>query len=314
VYHPITRVLTVLELLQTHGRMTGAELSERLEVDIRTVRRYITMLQDLVRPSHKLPPLMFTAEEALALTLGLVIVQQQELTAETAAAESALTKLIRVLPSDLRARVQAVADALVVHGPAAHPAPVSKWLLTVSSACQRQQRLWLRYGSLAGVQTERLLDPYGVVCYRGRWYLTGYCHLRNDLRLFRLDRVQAVEVREERFVRPADFALLESVLGALGSVPRRWPVEVLLETTLEEAQAYVSADVAVLEQVEQGVLFRCQTDNLAWLARLIANIGCPFVVRQPPELIEALRQHAASIAQSVARSEARQGAGASTPD
>jgi predicted DNA-binding transcriptional regulator YafY len=109
VYHPTTRVLTVLELLQTHGRMTGAELSERLEVDIRTVRRYITMLQDLgipveaergrygaytVRPSHKLPPLMFTAEEALALTLGLVMVQQQELTTETPAAESARTKLV----------------------------------------------------------------------------------------------------------------------------------------------------------------------------------------------------------------------------
>src|SRR5918997_6080580 len=91
MYHPTTRVLTVLELLQSRGRITGPELAERLEVNIRTARRYITMLQDLgmpieaergrygayrLRPGFKLPPLMFTEDEALALTLSLLAARE----------------------------------------------------------------------------------------------------------------------------------------------------------------------------------------------------------------------------------------------
>ena len=87
MYHPTTRVLTVLELLQARGRLTGRELAERLEVDLRTVRRYVTMLQDLgipveaergrhggyrLRPGFRLPPLLFTDDEALAIMLGLL--------------------------------------------------------------------------------------------------------------------------------------------------------------------------------------------------------------------------------------------------
>src|SRR2546426_571567 len=87
MYHPTTRVLTVLELLQAHRQMSGPRLAERLEVDVRSVRRYITMLQDLGIPIEaergrygnyrllrglKLPPLMRSEDEALALTLELL--------------------------------------------------------------------------------------------------------------------------------------------------------------------------------------------------------------------------------------------------
>ena len=87
MYHPTTRVLAVLELLQSRQRVRGAELAERLEVDGRTVRRYVTVLQDLgipvesergrygayrLRPGFKLPPLMFSDQEALAVVLGLL--------------------------------------------------------------------------------------------------------------------------------------------------------------------------------------------------------------------------------------------------
>src|SRR4051794_12802520 len=85
--HPTTRVLAVLELLQTHGRIGGAELARRLEVHPRTVRRYIAMLEQMGIPitaergrhgayllmaGFKLPPMMFTDDEALALSVGLL--------------------------------------------------------------------------------------------------------------------------------------------------------------------------------------------------------------------------------------------------
>jgi len=87
MYHPTTRVLGVLELLQTHGRMSGAELARRIKVDTRTLRRYITRLEEIGVPittergrhgaymlvaGYKLPPMMFTGEEALALSVGLL--------------------------------------------------------------------------------------------------------------------------------------------------------------------------------------------------------------------------------------------------
>src|SRR5579883_1551696 len=94
VYRPTARVLTVLELLQSHGRMTGPELARRLEVNVRTVRSYIETLADLgvpveaergrhgayrLRAGYKLPPLLFTEDEAVALTLSLVMARENGL-------------------------------------------------------------------------------------------------------------------------------------------------------------------------------------------------------------------------------------------
>ena len=86
MYDPTVRVLTVLELLQTHGRMSGGDLAAHMEVSVRTVQRYIARLQDLgipvassrgpggsyrLKPGFRLPPLMFGTEEAFAVALGL---------------------------------------------------------------------------------------------------------------------------------------------------------------------------------------------------------------------------------------------------
>src|SRR5580765_3422618 len=104
MYHPTTRVLTVLELLQSRSRMSGAELAQRRELDPRTARRYVTMVQDLgvpvesetgryggyrLRPGFKLPPMMFTEEEALALSLGLLVARRLGLAEAAPAVEGA---------------------------------------------------------------------------------------------------------------------------------------------------------------------------------------------------------------------------------
>src|SRR5437667_12897024 len=107
MYHPTTRVLTVLELLQAHRQMSGPRLAERLEVDVRSVRRYITMLQDLRIPiaaergrygnyrllrGFKLPPWMLSEDEALALTLGLLAPRRLGLAMAARAGEGALAQ------------------------------------------------------------------------------------------------------------------------------------------------------------------------------------------------------------------------------
>ncbi len=308
MYHPTTRVLTVLELLQSRREMSGPELAARLEVHIRTVRRYITMLQELgipvetvrgrhgayrLRPGFKLPPLMFTDDEALALVLGLLAARQLGLAATAPAVEGALAKVERVLPAPLRERVRAVQETLVLASGIEGIAAQSEALLTLSAAAQQHRRVLLRYRSFDGRESERHLDPYALVCRAGRWYVAGYCHLRREVRIFRLDRALSVEPRDETFAPPADFDALAAVERGIANVPLTWRVEALLAAPLEEARRWIPAALGTLEEAPGGVLFRCWGGSLGWIARFLAGFDCGVTVLHPPELRDELRRLAA---------------------
>ena len=102
---------------------------------------------------------------------------------------------------------------------------------------------------------------------------------------------------------PSGFDALKSVVSALGSVPRELKVEVLLETSLEVARRHIAVRVAVLEEIDDShVLLRGYTDNADWLARLLARVGCPLLVKTPPQLREALLRHSQQIAEWVCQS------------
>lgn len=316
MYHPTTRVLTVLELLQSRSRFSGAELAERLEVDRRTVRRYISTLQELgvpveseagryggyrLRPGYKLPPMMFTEEEALALILGLLLSRRVGLVDAAPAVEGALAKIDRVLPDRLRGRVQAVQGALAftpLRGAARASDPAL--LLGLTSAAQDSRRVWMRYRGPDDV-TERAIDPYGVVHHRGRWYVVGWCHLRDDLRMFRLDRVLALEPREATFSKPLDFDCVEFVLQSLATIQFGWPIEVLLELSLAEARDRIAPDLGTLEECAGGVILRTQADALDWMARLLVQLDCPFRIQHPPELREAVLRLARDLSRRARR-------------
>ena len=193
-----------MELLQSRSTMTGADLARRLEVNIRTVRRYVEILQDLgipvvaergrhgayrLRPGFKMPPLVFSDDEALALTLGLLAVRRLGLIIAAPAVEGALAKVNRVLPATLAERVQAVQEVLVLHVGRPNASPPGATLFAFSTAVEQHRQVHIHYVSGRGEETERIVDPYGVVYHAGVWYTAGYCHLRQEPRTFRLDRV-----------------------------------------------------------------------------------------------------------------------------
>ncbi len=304
MYHPTTRVLTVLELLQSHHRLTGPELATRLEVNARTARRYITMLQDMgipieaergrygayrLRAGFKLPPMMFSEDEALAVVLGLLAARRLGLTVAAPAVEGALAKIERVLPANLRERLQAVQASLVLDLARSESAPSSDVVVTMSQAAQSGRRVWMRYRPDRGEETERGFDPYGIVFRQGRWYAAGYCHLRETLRIFRLDRVLELRVEEAPFTRPADFDAGAHVIHALATMPNTWEVEVLLLTTLDEARRRISPIFGTFEELPEGVLLRAHGDHLGWMARELVSTGLPLRVRRPAALREELR-------------------------
>src|SRR5262249_11857150 len=214
MYHPTSRVLTVLELLQSRPSISGPELAARLEMDVRTVRRYITHLQDIgmpveatigrhggyrLRPGFKLPPLIFTEEEATAIMLGLLASPWLEIGQSSVAIEGALAKVSRVLPLRARERLQAVSSHLVLFSHHQHVRPDASLLLDLSGAIHASQRIAIDYQSSHHESTHRKVEPYGISGWQGHWYLVGYCCLRQGYRLFRLDRIQQLHILSETF-------------------------------------------------------------------------------------------------------------------
>lgn len=310
MYHPTTRVLAVLELLQTHGRLTGTELSQRLEVDVRTVRRYIEMLQDLGIPvvaergrngayalgaGYKLPPMMFTDDEATALTVGLLAARRLGLGDAAPAVESALAKLERVMPGALRRRVRSLSEAIALDLQPAFIALNSQVMMTLSLAAQNQQCVYMRYRSAIDDETERNFDPYGLAFRTGNWYAAGFCHLRHGMRSFRLDRILDIQLLDARYERPAGFDVMAYLAESMKMLPRKHPVEVFIQAPLEIVRMQVPEDEFWLEPQAGGVLMRGRTDDVAWLAQKLARVSHPFVIREPAELRDALREHAQKL-------------------
>jgi predicted DNA-binding transcriptional regulator YafY len=316
---PTTRLLSMLELLQTRGRIGGPELARRLEVGERTVRRYAATLQEIGVPvegergrygayslkrGYKMPPMMFTDEEALGLALGLLAARTLGLVGVAPAVEGALAKLERVMPEVLRGRVQNLQEtvSIAIAWPTI-PAD-SETLLTLAAAVGERRRVRLRYRSGWAGESERVVDLYGVMQREGYWYAAGHCHLRGSMRLFRLDRVLEAEKLDDTFARPAGLDSPGAVLSAVASTPGdEWLVEVLLETSAEDARWQLPSVGLALEQAEGGTLLRCSTWSLDWIARVLAGLDCSFIVQRPEELREALERRAEKIATLSRRTE-----------
>ncbi len=314
MYSPTIRLLTILELLQSHRQMSGSQLANRLEISERTVRRYIVMLQDMGIPieaergpdgayylgrGYKLPPLMFNNAEATALVLGLLVMQAFQLPVEMVAIEGALAKTERVMPKALLDQVRALQEAITfnVAPPPALLQPGFVSLLSV--AVHKQQRVSLRYLAFSGEESARLFDPYGIVYYQGYWYTAGYCHLRKELRTFRIDRMVTVEQLDQSFERPTDFDALQHVHSVFATMPGTYPVEIVLQTTLAQARQLLPPAAGSLEEAADGVIWRREAYELESIAHLLLRFNFPVTIRQPTEL-RAIMRHLAEKALSMA--------------
>ncbi|MFI6300705.1 helix-turn-helix transcriptional regulator [Amycolatopsis thailandensis] len=298
---PISRVLALLEILQSGGTRTVAELARRLDVDERTVRRYAEHLLDLdipvrsvrgryggyrLAPGYRMPPLMLTDEEALAVLLGLVAGQRAGLiTTSVAAAESAVAKVRRVLPEALGRRLDALLETADFTAPARKALSAeAEVLLTVAEAARDRHPVELAYLAGHGGASERVVHPYGVVAHSGRWYLTGFDSASGEVRTFRVDRISSAEARAGTFDPPDGFDPAERVLTALAETPHRHDISVRIQATPDQVRAVFPPSVAVLEADGDGVRARIRAQRLDWIPPLLAALDRPFVIERPAEL------------------------------
>ncbi|PBC85772.1 Predicted DNA-binding transcriptional regulator YafY, contains an HTH and WYL domains [Streptomyces sp. 2224.1] len=263
-----TRVLALLEILQGGGTLTVPDLAARLGVDERTVRRYAGHLLDLgvpvysvrgryggyrLAPGYRMPPLMLTEDEALAVLLGLLAAQRAGLvTTSAAASESAAAKLRRVLPKALGRRLAALpatADFTARPRPAA--APEAGVLLGLAEAALHQRPVAITYTDRKGRGSERTVLPYGLVAHSGRWYLTGADPAagEGEVRTFRLDRITAATVRPGSFTVPPAFDPVTTVLDSLAQTPWTHTVSLRVHDSVQHLRRHLPADIATLSTI-----------------------------------------------------------------
>jgi predicted DNA-binding transcriptional regulator YafY len=306
VPRPTARVLALLEILQGGGTHTAADLAERLAVDERTVRRYAEHLLDLevpvesvrgryggyrLAPGFRMPPLMLTDEEALAVLLGLVVSRPA---GRGEAAGTAAAKVRRVLPKALAARL----DALFATPAATPETPETPVMLRLAEATRQRRPAQISYADRSGRRSERTVHPYGIVARSGRWYVTGADSASGQTRTFRLDRIAEVRMLPGAFTVPDDFRPADAVSTSLAATPWRYAVVVAVRGTLDELNARLPRGIATIEPDpghDGWVLVRLRAERLDWLPGLLAGLGTPFVVQEPAELRDLVRAWAARL-------------------
>lgn len=299
------RLFDLVEALQGSGRRTTTDLAEQLGVSERTVRRDLARLQDLdvlvdVRPGRGggvrleagalLPALRFTDDELLALVVGLKQAADGSDAGLERSASRALARLETVLSSSTRERLQALQEALAPNVPVATAVPApSEHIFALAEAARRQVRVEIGYRSDDTI-TRRHVDPYGLVRL-GPWYMVGHCHLRNDLRTFRLDRVRSVRPTDETFVRPEGFDTFRHVTRSIALAPGHGDVlcHAVLDTDLETASRFVPLTTVALEPGAEGVRLtvRTRASDLDWIAFHLQRLPWRVRVEGPPALLEA---------------------------
>jgi predicted DNA-binding transcriptional regulator YafY len=310
MYHPTGRVLTVLELLQSRPGLTGPELAARLETDVRTVRRYVSKLQDVgipveaqpgryggyrLRPGYKLPPLIFSESEATAIVLGLMGSSWLEVDQSPAAVEGALSKITRVLPDAARERVLSMSSVMFLSPHEGDGRPDASLLLMLGDSVQARMCIDLAYRSESEELTRRIVEPCGLVGHRGKWYLVGWCRLRTDFRTFRLDRIQAAAPMQERFVRRADFDFRAYAMAQLDNWPVNWRIRVVFTAPMARVRERIPASLGTLMETPEGVCLEWPTDDLCYAARYLVGRSLPFVVKEPLELRAELHRLADEV-------------------
>lgn len=308
---PTGRVLTLLELLQSGGTRTVAELADRLGVEGRTVRRYVDRLIDLdvpvesvrgryggyrLAPGYRLPPLMLSDDEALAVLLGLVAGRRAGLTTtERTASETASAKIRRVLPRHIARRLDTLLEALAfTDQPGESDTPDTGVLLTIADAVRHHRPVSIRYTDRDGRRSERTLHAYGIVAHSGRWYVTGMDARIGEDRTFRLDRIADARTLPGSFEAPEGPGPAQRVLSGFATAEYRHEVTLRIHGTVEQIRAHLPAGVANLEEhesaagedraTERWLRVELRAERLDWLPPVLASLDRPFVIERPDEL------------------------------
>jgi len=300
---PTARALLALELIQGSLGITADRLAGKLGVSERAARRYVGILREAgipvesVRGCHggyrvgrslRLPPLMFTAAEALGLVMA-VLDGHHDASDPAGPVGSALGKIVRALPEPVAAQAEAVrrTTAPAPDRAAARPDPATTTALV--QACSDHRRVRLGYRSEAGSERVIEADPWAVVVRHGRWYLLCWSHTTQARRVYRIDRVGEVQLLQVPFSPPVGLdpvAVLEDHLA----VGWEYDVEVVIDAPRDTMTRCLPRALGRLEPLDaESTRLVGSTSNPMWYAGQLAAIPASYRIVRCPELREAAR-------------------------
>jgi len=301
------RLLRLLSLFQAQRYWAGADLSRRLAVTSRTLRRDVDRLRSLGYPVHStsgiaggyqlgagatLPPLLLDDEEAVAVTLGLRTAASGSVSGLEEASVRALLKIEQVLPPRLRNRVAALHSFIMPLG-SRSPVVDAERLLAIASSCRELEGIRFQYSDRAGTPSDRAVEPHRLVHTGYRWYLVAWDIQRKDWRTFRVDRIAGKLKTSTRFKpRPApdgDFVAFVSKSLSQATYPFR--ARITLHAPIEVITKRVPPSVGSLEAIDQNCCsLLTGSYSLEAIAVHLSMLGVDFQVHEPPELITYLQK------------------------
>ena len=296
MYHPTGRVLAVLELLQSRSLVSGAELAQRLEMDVRTVRRYIMKLQDVgipvesvrgqyggyrLRPGFRMPPLVFTEDEVVAVIVALIANTSTNLSLPKPSVESALSKMTRVLPKTTWDRIRSLVAVSVITQESVGRRFSAATILQLSQAAADRSCVSLVYQAQEET-TERIVEPYGITGFQGHWYMVGFCRLRQALRVFRLDRIDSCLMLSDHFQIPANFDTEQYIKDCLEKV-RHWKVHIRFDASGDDIRLLLGHG-GDITPTDSGHDYVGMVSDLDFTARTLLFGGLSCQILKPPQL------------------------------
>lgn len=203
------RLFQIIQFLRTRRVTTAAWLAERLEVSERTVYRDIKDLITsgvniegeagvgyVVRRGFDLPPLMFSKEEISALALGASIIESWADPALATAAKSVLSKIETVLPDDMKDEFEQPRMFSLFSNMTPE---LSGRMATIRTAADSRNKIQLKYARADGQSSDRIIWPLGLFFWGSLWTIGAWCELRQNFRIFRLDRINGLTLLEDIF-------------------------------------------------------------------------------------------------------------------
>jgi len=308
-----TRLITLIMLLQRRPNQKAADLAAELGISVRTLHRYFGMLDEMGIPiyaergpyggfslvrGYKMPPLVLSREESVAVSLGTSLVEQLWGQLYCEAARGALAKLENLLPDEQRQEVAWARRSLIATGMHRSDLETLAPILEIlRRAVRERKRVRMSYRSGDNpAPNEREVNPYALVHRSGWWYVVGYCHLRQAMRSFRVDRIASLNLTVQVFQIPEGFdiqAYLAQELKAQPQLRVRMRFAPLGARLAQYNQAYwESLEV----QADGSVLVTMLAPDLNWAASSALAYGPWVTVVGPPELRHIMAEWAQTIA------------------
>jgi predicted DNA-binding transcriptional regulator YafY len=304
------RLLRLLSLFQARRYWTGAELSERLEVTSRTLRRDVDRLRSLGYPINStsgtaggyqlgagatLPPLLLDDEEAIAVAVGLRTAASGTVDGIEESSVRALAKLEQVLPTRLSRRVAALHAFIIPMagiGPKVDPGSLS----VIAGACRDYERLRFSYRGRNGEPGDRAVEPHRLVHTGRRWYLVAWDVDREDWRTFRVDRIEPQTkpkvTTAGRFAprKPPAEDIAAYVSRSVSYAAYPFKARVTIYAAIETVAERVSPTAGAIEKLDEHTcMLSTGAHSLDMLAIHLAMIGVDFQIHEPVELVDHLR-------------------------